>query len=112
MITRQMFTETSNEACTGVFLLSANEVCEGYVFTGVCLSTGGGSAPLHAGIHPPGRHHPGQTPPQPDTPPPGQTPPCPVHAGIQSTSGRYASYWNAILSHGIFVFFHQMTLEL
>ena len=72
MITRQMFTETSNEACTGVFLLSANEVCEGYVFTGVCLSTGGGSAPLHAGIHPPGRHHPGQTPPQ-----AGQTPPQP-----------------------------------
>ena len=24
------------------FLLPANEVCEGYVFTGVCLSTGGG----------------------------------------------------------------------
>ena len=31
-----------------------NEVCEGYVFTGVCMSTGGVSAPLHAGIHPPG----------------------------------------------------------
>ena len=29
--------------------------------------------------------------------PPGQTPPCAVHAGIRSTSGRYASYWNAIL---------------
>ena len=29
---------------TGVFILlpSENEVCEGYVFTGVCLSTGGG----------------------------------------------------------------------
>ena len=28
----------------------ANEVCEGYVFTGVCLSTGeGGSGPMHAG---------------------------------------------------------------
>ena len=25
-----------------VFLPSAKEVCEGYVFTGVCLSTGGG----------------------------------------------------------------------
>ena len=25
-----------------LFLPSANEVCEGYVFTGVCLSTGGG----------------------------------------------------------------------
>ena len=29
--------------------------------------------------------------------PPGQTPPRAVHAGIWSTSGRYASYWNAIL---------------
>ena len=40
--------------------------------------------------------------------PPGQTLPCPmhagihtppraVHAGIRSTSGRYASYWNAFL---------------
>ena len=29
--------------------------------------------------------------------PPGRHPPCAVHAGIQSTSGRYASYWNAIL---------------
>ena len=24
-----------------IFLPPANEVCEGYVFTGVCLSTGG-----------------------------------------------------------------------
>ena len=50
---------------------------------------------------PPGRHPPKQTP-------PGQTPPysvhagihtlpCPVHAGIRSTSGRYASHWNAFL---------------
>ena len=70
--------------CT--LLPPANEVCEGYVFTGVCLSTGGVSAPLHAGIHTP----PGQTP-------PGQTPP--VHAGIRSTSGRYASHWNAFLLH-------------
>ena len=32
----------------------ANEVCEGYVFTGVCLSQDGGvSAPLYAGIHTP-----------------------------------------------------------
>ena len=32
--------------------------------------------PVHAGIH---------------------LPPCTVHAGIQSTSGRYVSYWNAYL---------------
>ena len=30
-------------------------------------------------------------------PHPQQTPPCPVHGGIRSTSGRYASYWNAFL---------------
>ena len=53
-----------------------NEVCEGYVFTGVCLSTGGVSARLHAGIH---IHPPRQTPPSGQTPPwadtPWQTPP-------------------------------------
>ena len=66
------------------------------------------------GRHPPGRHpwadtpHPGTRgrPPWADTPlgrhppgqtPPGQTPPCTVHAGIRSTSGRYASHWNAFL---------------
>ena len=45
---------------------------------------------------------------------PGQTLPCPVHAGIRSTSRRYASHWNAFLftkrshwyknSYSIFVF--------
>ena len=44
----------------------ANEVFEGFVFTGVCLSTGEWvSAPLHAGIHPPG---PEADTPQADTP--------------------------------------------
>ena len=33
-----------------VFLQPANKVCEGYVFTGVCLSTGGG------GVHGRGLH--------------------------------------------------------
>ena len=84
------------------------------VFTGVCLSTGGGvSAPLHTGLHPQADTPladtpladtpwadtpwadtpPGQTSPWADTPfsadtprqtPPGQTPPCPVHAGIHT----------------------------
>ena len=49
----------------------ANEVCEGYVFTGVCVSTGRGCLPLvpvgclpplgqtpPEGRHPPRRHHP------------------------------------------------------
>ena len=88
----------------------ANEVCEGYVFTGVCLSTGGvchrSGGVCHIplpGQTPPGRHPPpdrcpnGQTPPWADTPTPGQTPPFPVHAGIRSTSGWYASHWNAFL---------------
>ena len=54
--------------------------------------------PLHAGIHPLGRHPPSQTPPTPgQTPPTGQTPPFLGYYGIYSTSGRYASYWNAYL---------------
>ena len=57
------------------FLPPAHEVCEGHVFTSVCLSTGGVSAQLHAGIHPlgPEADPPGQTPP--GQTPPGQTPP-------------------------------------
>ena len=66
-------------------LPAGNEVCEGCVFSGVCLSTGRAvvSAPLHAeiytpgtrGRHPPGTRHPGdQTHPLgPDTPPWDQT---------------------------------------
>ena len=50
--------------------------------------------------HPPPADNPRQATPQADTPlgrhpSPGQTPPCPVHAGIRSTSGWYASHWNA-----------------
>ena len=95
--------------------------CEGYVFTGVCLSTGGVgvSASVHAGIPlleqtPPSRHPPRetpprtrhppsrppsqeQTPPRPDTPPQSRTPreqtPPPPRYG--HCCGRYASYWNA-----------------
>ena len=47
-----------------------NEVCEGYIFTGVCLSTGGGCLPPQRGGG--GSRHP---PLQAD--PPGQTPPAP-----------------------------------
>ena len=107
------------------FLPPANEVCEGYVFAGVCLSTGG-CLPLvpEGGVcHTP---HPGQMPPLADTPPwvdnpSGQTPPLavhagihtpwamhagihprPVHAGIRSTSRRYTSHWNAFLLSAAF----------
>ena len=69
--------------CT-ILLPPANKVCEGYVFTSVCLSTGG-CLPQPPGRHPLLR----QTPPWADTPspgkhPPGQTPLCPVHAGIHT----------------------------
>ena len=71
---------------------------------------------LALGRHPLSRHPPWQTPHWADTPwadtPQAYTPlgrhptaqcmlrytPHPVHAGIWSTSGRYASYWNAFLS--------------
>ena len=88
------------------FLSPANKVCEGYVFTGVCLSTGRVSAPLHAGIHTPwtdmpwahtplGTHPPGRLPwadtPQADCPghtPPGQTPP--LHSACWDTVNKWA----------------------
>ena len=98
----------------------------GNVFTDVCLSTGRGrvSASVHAEMsYPPpdqadpprpGRHprnqadtprdladppRTRQTPPQDQADPPGtwQTPPQNADSSIQSTSGRYASYWNAFL---------------
>ena len=40
--------------------------------------------------HPPSRHPPEQTPPRADTP-------QEADSSIRSTSGRYASYWNAFL---------------
>ena len=46
----------------------------------------------------------GSTPPEQTQPPPlGRHLPGAVHAGIRSTSGRYASYWNAILFQNIFL---------
>ena len=50
----------------------------------------GPEADTPLGRHPPGRHPPGRHP-------PGRHPPCTVHAGIRSTSRRYASHWNAFL---------------
>ena len=105
MITRQMFTETSNEACTGVFLLSANEVCEGYVFTGVCLSARGGGCPGPGrGVCPRGCQGPGPrglSRPRPrGCPGPGPEggciPAC-TEAADGYCCGRYASYWNVFL---------------
>ena len=78
-------------------------VCEGYVFTGVCLCTGG-VCPIACWDTPLGSRHPQeQTPlgsrPLPESrhpPPPEQTPPRACWE-IRTTSGRYTSYWNAYL---------------
>ena len=58
-----------------VLLPPVNEVCEGYVFTGVCLSAGGGGS---CGLCPWGSVT--------ETPAP-----------VTVMCGRYASYWNAFL---------------
>ena len=63
------YRQTCLFSCLGwiLFLPPANEVCEGYVFTGVCLSTGGGggevlecvtgeTATAASGTHPTGMH--------------------------------------------------------
>ena len=73
-----------------------------------CLSVilfTGGSASVHAGI-PPGTRH---CPPARSRPPPGADPPGTRHPHlrsacweIRSTSPRYASYWNAVLSSNDF----------
>ena len=71
------------------FLPPANEVWEGYVFTHVCLSTGGGVV-RSSGVCVHGRGMRGRR----DVahmPPPGR------YQEIWSMSGRYASYWNAFL---------------
>ena len=107
----------------GILLPPAKKLRQGNVFTPACQSfhsQGGGcghhpgQTPLQADTPPSGRHLPGRHPradtPWADTPfsrhPPaadtslaqcmlGYTLPCPVHAEIRSTSGRYASHWNA-----------------
>ena len=72
---------------------------QGNIFTPVCHSVHrGGSASMHAGIPTP--------PDQVDPPGPGRPP---LHregdSSIWSTSGRYASYWNAFLFMLIFLNF-------
>ena len=62
-------------------------------------NTPGSRHPLEQ--NPPGADPPGaDTPPQEQTPPRADTPPeqtPPAYSSIRSTSGRYASYWNAFL---------------
>ena len=85
------------------YLQPANEVCKGYVFTGVYLSTGG-CLPLIRGVsatHPSEQTHPWTDTPRQTNTPPGQTSPwayiplpsacwdtnspCSVHAGIHTS---------------------------
>ena len=107
----------SREGCANLLLPPANEVWGKVIFLHLCviLFTGGvpGQVPPgrytpragtrpgrytpwqvhpHRQVHPPGRY----TPPRQVHPWQVHTPPT-VHAGIRSTSGRYASYWNAFL---------------
>ena len=77
---------TERNSCVKIELLpAATKLGQGNVFTGVCLSTGGGSASVHARIPPPtGSRPPDQAPPSPgsgrhpldqaDPPGPGRPP--------------------------------------
>ena len=92
-----------------LFISARNSSCGKVMFSQACVnnSVHGGVCHRNAGIHtPPDRH------------PPRQTHPHPQHYGIRSTSGRYASYWNAFLLLEIFVVddalwsVHRMRLRL
>ena len=77
-----------------------------FLHLSVILFTGVSATPTPGKTHPPlGRHPLGRHPP-PCGHPTGQTPPCTVHPGIRSTSGRYASYWNAYLFNFVWQFFN------
>ena len=96
-----------------LLLPPANEVCEGNVFPGVCLSTGGGGVSQHAlgrgvyhSMHWAGccvsQHALGrrgvclgvwQTPPGPEA----ETPTPSRYYEIQSTSGQYTFHWKLFL---------------
>ena len=92
------FTETRSpyqfkNSVVSILLLPANEVCQGYVFTGVCLSVppqADTPAQCMLGYSPPAKCMLGYTP-------------CAVHAGIWSTSGRYVFHWNAFLFTHTFI---------
>ena len=73
------------------FLPPTNEVCEGYVFTGVCLSTGGGST--WAGT-------PGQVHPLAGTPPGRYTPQAGTSPGQVHPPGRYTPRPQCMLGYG------------
>ena len=122
------------------FLPGAAKLGQGNVFTGVCDSVNRGALPqcmLGYHNHPPradtppqsrhhlqSRHPPGADTPPEQTHPPGPDTPQSRHAhtprpdtppeadsGIRSTSGRYASYWNAFLLLTVFFFLRFLFLE-
>ena len=94
-----------------LLITGRNEVVAKVMFLQVCVCPqGGGCLPqCMLGCHtPPGTRqappppHPGtrQTPPKTrhtPSPGPGRPPPREADSSIRSTSGRYASYWNAFL---------------
>ena len=49
----QLPTKFAQSHMTWSFLPAATKLGQGNILTGVCLSTGGGSASVHAGIYPP-----------------------------------------------------------
>ena len=88
----------------GLFLPPANEVCEGYVSTGVCLSTGGCLPLVLGGVcHTPLGRHPLSPP---DRHPQGRHPllsacwdraPSAQCMLWDTVNKQYASHWNAFL---------------
>ena len=81
-----------------------------FLHLSVILFTGGFATHTHTHTHtqtPP--HHGRHPPPWADTHTPGQSHPCAVHAVIRSTSGRYASYWNAFLLLKFFILFLEIS---
>ena len=103
-----VFTFTSVQGPSYMLLPAATKLWPRLCFTRECDSVHSGGGGLRAGRTPPEQtppqeqtHPPEQTPHPPgaDTPPPReQTPPWEADSSIRSTSGRYASYWNAFLS--------------
>ena len=100
----------ASELLSWIYLLPpANKVCEGYVFTPVCHSVHRGDVCPSAcwDTHPPTRGRYRHPPNDQRQTPPGTRGRHPLLRsacwGIQPTSGRYASYWNAYLLYGWFL---------
>ena len=88
---------TTNYTDTHFITARKRSLGQGNIFTPVCHSVHRGVLPqcMLGYHHPPRtRHPPGADPPGTRHPPPEQSRAC---WEIRSTSGRYASYWNAIL---------------